>query len=136
MRMTEKDFLLAVTGDKSIHITSERAVYALELAKRQGAKFDPEPVELPRLISRWEAGHQGYSILVGFYQQPNLSEVQEIIRRCELIPRLRKMITDRFLRSQDGSMTDITPIHLGPLHASDLLDMLDGREIDSDPVRR
>lgn len=132
--MTEREFLDKLSSKDPSY--SYSALLALALAKQQGAKFDPEPVELPPII-KWQLGGDRYSIRRSESKEPytrnylNQREAEEVIRRCELIPRLRKYITDRYLRMSNGEVADITPHSIEPFDIGTLLDMIDGRDVQS-----
>lgn len=133
-RMTEKEFLDKLSTKDSPSY-SYSALLALELAKQHGAKFDPEPIELPTLRKMaFGLPTKGYGIRIVNRLESNLlssEQADEVIRRCELIPRLRKYITDRYLRLSNGQVTNITPHSIKAFDIGDLLDMINGRDVQS-----
>lgn len=76
---------------------------ALKLAKDNGAKFDPETVELPKLklltpdARRFGVVSKDNDIAFPFTRE----QAEEIIRRCELIPKLRDIILDIHYTNED-----------------------------------
>lgn len=113
--MTEKEFLQCITKDNCTIV--ERAVIALRLAKERGAKFDPETIKLPFLnvIQRSSTHDYGYLIVTDNDVCPNREQAKEIIRRCELLPRLREYITTWFVTPEPNS------------YVQRVLDMIDGK---------
>lgn len=120
-RMTEKEFFSKSLGlDGEIRSTTYRETFdivrrALELAKQHGAKFDPEPIELPKLRT---CGGPKACLIGSSNKEKGLSlsseEATEVIRRCELIPRLRKYVVENVYPRSNA-----------------LLDMIDGRDVQS-----
>lgn len=112
--MTEKEFLDKLSTKDSPSY-SYSALLALELAKQHGAKFDPSLVELPKLRI---CGGPKACLIGSSDKEKGLSlsseKALEVIRRCELIPRLRSLISPYQVYS-------VKP----------LLDMIDGRDVQS-----
>lgn len=118
--MTEKEFVNKSLGlDGEIRSTTYRETFdivrrALELAKQHGAKFDPETIELPQLRM---CGGPKACLIGSSDKEKGLSlsseEAAEVIRRCELIPRLREYV-----------MENVYP-------SNALLDIIDGRDVQS-----
>lgn len=92
--MTEKEFLDKITANKDCPSYSYSSLLALELAKQQGAKFDIEPVELPRLkmAQRSSTNNYGYLILTDRDVCPSREQANEIIRRCEAWKEIRVLV--------------------------------------------
>lgn len=115
--MTEKEFLEKVSAVRC------SAVKALEFAKQHGAKFDPESIELPPLQVSGSCHHTGFcqsvctASLPGYPHGRALTglEAKEIIRRCELFPRLRAYILN------SGTIPNLALI--------EMVDMIDGKII-------
>lgn len=77
--MTEKQFMELVTPWA-----------ALQAAKEAGAKFDPEPVELP--IIGIHHRPQPHLTLPGTGSQLTGDQLHEVVRRCNAWPRLRGLL--------------------------------------------
>lgn len=141
-KMTEKEFLerLLSTSQNPMlppgYETQEvlnTAKRAVELARQAGARFDTCPIELPKLTIRtYSFGekrvelHQARKISNDLLTTL-LSEEQakEVIRRCELIPRLREYLKKRFLFER-GEALDVRPCNVSPPNALEILALLDG----------
>lgn len=89
--MTEKEFLHRAYSDDRLSL--------LNLAKEAGAKFDPEPVELPPLKSTGNDDNQ-ISMIISQSEPKALKKFQcdEIIRRCKVVEILRnKAIANKII---------------------------------------
>lgn len=101
------------------------AMNALDLAKERGAKFDPEPVELPKL--RMCGGPK--ACLVGASRTDTAlssEEALEVIRRCELVDKIKEFTANhyRFVESNKAGFveksTKYVPVNM-------LLDIVEGK---------
>lgn len=96
--MTEKEFLRQCEGQYSESISAA----ALRLAKEAGAKFDPEPVEVPTLWAPVSADHCGRVLVPASPDTPMRAltyiEALEVVRRSNLWPELNRRLRD--LRKQ------------------------------------
>lgn len=131
--MTEKEFITALITPWS-NLSFTRATRALELAKQQGAKFDPEIVELPKLHVAFTS--HGYNITLVEAREENnrgygpiqtvvltKEQAEEVIRRCELIPKLREYIQNKWRYVINDKHQ-----HEQVITCADLLNIIDGKE--------
>ncbi len=94
--MTEKEFLVALSPplpDPPRPSPISVAEAALRLAKEAGAKFEPEPVALPKLYAA-EASSSAYAprcFLMAGAEYPSYEHLIEVARRCNSWPALRKL---------------------------------------------
>ncbi len=91
--MTEKEFTERFQNDSENRAlwSSTAAKRALALAKEAGAKFDPEPVELPVLGVREAPSEHPYCYPAAPGGILSRKEVVEVVRRCNAWPELRTL---------------------------------------------
>ena len=91
--MTEEWFL----REAALSPGTPLADRVLALARKAGAKFDPEPVELPELASYTHFQRPGAAEPEGHLYVPHRPgaltplEAAEVVRRCNSWPRLREI---------------------------------------------
>lgn len=140
--MTEKEFIqrsvsravdTITMNDTQIEHLNRVALSALEYAKSQGAEFDPEIVELPKL--RVSFTSHGYNITLVEARETNsgygpiqtvvLTKKQalEVIRRCELIPKLKEYIQNKWRYVLNDKHQ-----HEQVVICADLLNIIDGKD--------
>ena len=113
--MTEKEFIERIQDNFT---TNNAAILALQFAKQHGAKFDPEPENLSNLqfVLRSFTHGYGYLIITEKGHCPNQEQAIEIVRRCKIIPQLRKYISTWFITPTPNN------------HVQTVLDIIDGKE--------
>lgn len=64
-----------------------------QLAESVGAKFEPEPVELPPLLAQWtrSVSFPFPAPEDGAFEYLSEQQVKEVVRRCNAWPELRKL---------------------------------------------
>lgn len=133
--MTEKEYLQNLgadfdSKDPNVTMSNRWRKKALDMAKACGAKFDPEPVELPRLTTR----PRSYGAFVELAESRTshtgsptyvLTQAQadEIIRRCELLPKLREYLNGIILATPLVESGGLISRVINP----EILDIIDGK---------